>query len=110
VDVLFGSAAANAPLPGVAALLTGMGRDGADGLLRLRAAGWHTIAQDEATCVVKDGMPKAAVDRRAAVEVLPVQHIGASIVAKVNAHARAEVTRRAGGVEGPRSPGDTTSP
>ena len=61
MDVLFTSAAAHSPRLGVGVLLTGMGRDGAEGLLRLRAAGWHTIAQDEATSVVKDGMPKAAV-------------------------------------------------
>jgi chemotaxis response regulator CheB len=83
VDVLFASCAARAVRLGVAALLTGMGRDGAEGLLRLRATGWHTVAQDEATSVVKDGMPKAAVDKRAAVEVLPLQHIGETIAAKV---------------------------
>jgi two-component system response regulator WspF len=83
VDVLFCSAAAHSPRLGVGALLTGMGRDGAEGLMRLRAAGWHTIAQDEETSVVKDGMPKAAVSRGAAVEVLPLQHIGEAIVAKI---------------------------
>lgn len=88
VDVLFTSAAAHSSRLGVAALLTGMGRDGAEGLLRLRAAGWHTIAQDEATSVVKDGMPKAAVTRGAAVEVLPLQHIGDSAVAKIMALKR----------------------
>ena len=59
-----------------------MHTDGAEGLLRLRLAGWHTIAQDAATSVVY-GMPKAAVEKRAAVEVLPLQHIGESIVARV---------------------------
>jgi two-component system, chemotaxis family, response regulator WspF len=87
VDVLFTSAAAHAARPGVGALLTGMREDGAEGLLRLRSAGWHTIAQDEATCVVY-GMPKAAVAKGAAVEVLPLQHIGASIVAKIMAIKR----------------------
>lgn len=87
VDVLFTSAAAHAPRLGVAALLTGMGTDGAAGLLKLRGAGWHTIAQDEATCVVY-GMPKAAAERRAAVEVLAIRHIGPSIVAKVAALKR----------------------
>lgn len=86
VDVLFASAAGSAQT-GVAALLTGMGTDGAAGLLKLRAAGWHTIAQDEATSVVY-GMPKAAAEKQAAVEVLALQHIGASIVAKVNALKR----------------------
>jgi two-component system, chemotaxis family, response regulator WspF len=83
VDVLFASCAARAARSGAAALLTGMGRDGAEGLLRLRAAGWHTIAQDEATSVVKEGMPKAAVEKRAAMEVLPLQHIGETLAAKV---------------------------
>lgn len=87
VDVLFTSAATNAPRPGVAALLTGMGTDGAAGLLKLRSAGWHTVAQDEATSVVY-GMPKAAAEKRAAVEVLALEHIGASVVAKVNAQRR----------------------
>jgi two-component system, chemotaxis family, response regulator WspF len=88
VDVLFSSAAAHSPRLGVGVLLTGMGRDGAEGLFRLRAAGWHTIAQDEETSVVKDGMPKAAVSRGAAAEVLPVQHIGESVVAKILAMKR----------------------
>lgn len=87
VDVLFKSAAARCARPGVAALLTGMGSDGASGLLRLRQAGWHTIAQDQATCTVY-GMPKAAVEKGAAAEVLPLQHIGDSIVAKTLARAR----------------------
>ena len=88
VDVLFSSAAAHSPRLGVGVLLTGMGRDGAEGLLRLRSAGWHTIAQNEETSVVKDGMPKAAVSRGAAVEVLPLQHIGESVVAKILALKR----------------------
>jgi two-component system response regulator WspF len=88
VDVLFASAAAYGGRQGVAALLTGMGRDGAEGLYKLRTAGWHTIAQDEATSVVKDGMPRAAVARGAAVEVLPLPHIGDSIVARILAQER----------------------
>jgi two-component system response regulator WspF len=88
IDVLFTSTAAHGARPGVGVLLTGMGRDGAEGLLSLRAAGWHTIAQDESTCVVKDGMPKAAVAKGAAVEVLPLQHIGDSVVAKIMAQKR----------------------
>jgi two-component system response regulator WspF len=78
VDVLFGSLAARAPRPGVGVILTGMGTDGAEGLLRLRQVGWHTIAQDEATCVVY-GMPKAAVERKAACEVLPLGLIGPAV-------------------------------
>ena len=60
VDVFFRSVAERWPEPGVAALLTGMGRDGAAGLLALRRAGWLTIAQDEASSVIW-GMPGAAV-------------------------------------------------
>ena len=70
VDVFFASVAVHWPDPGVAALLTGMGRDGAAGLLTLRQAGWHTIAQDEATSVVW-GMPRAAAEIGAAAQVLP---------------------------------------
>ena len=83
VDVLFTSAGTVWPRTGVAVLLTGMGADGAEGLLRLRALGWHTIAQDESTCVVY-GMPKAAAEKRAAIETLPLPQIGPSVVAKVN--------------------------
>jgi two-component system chemotaxis response regulator CheB len=65
VDVLFRSCARNLGPHAVGALLTGMGADGAEGLLAMRAAGARTIAQDEATSVVY-GMPKEAVSRGAA--------------------------------------------
>jgi len=77
VDALFNSLADHAR-PGAAALLTGMGHDGARGLLRLRQAGWHTIAQDETSCAVY-GMPRAAVECGAVVQSLPVSTIGASL-------------------------------
>jgi two-component system chemotaxis response regulator CheB len=75
VDVLFESAAECAGPFVVAALLTGMGRDGAQGMKRLKAAGARTLAQDEQTCVIY-GMPKAAVelgvvDRQVSLEGLP---------------------------------------
>jgi chemotaxis response regulator CheB len=76
VDVFFESLVGQPR--GVAVLLTGMGRDGAQGLHALRHAGWHTIAQDEATSVVW-GMPGAAVALGAAVEVLPIQRIAQAI-------------------------------
>lgn len=79
VDVLFSSLADRVSRPGVAVLLTGMGADGARGLLRLRNAGWHTIAQDESTSIVF-GMPRAAVELKAAVEVLPLPRIGPTLV------------------------------
>jgi len=56
----------------VAVLLTGMGKDGAQGLAALRRAGWHTIAQDEKSSVVY-GMPAAAAELNAAVEILPLK-------------------------------------
>lgn len=59
-------------------LLTGMGSDGADGLLALRRAGHHTIAQDENSCIVY-GMPRAAAERDAATEILPLPRIADSI-------------------------------
>ena len=79
MDVLFSTAARHWPLPGIAALLTGMGRDGANGLADLRRAGWTTIAQDQATSVVW-GMPKAAFDLGAAEFVLPSSQIAAHIL------------------------------
>jgi two-component system, chemotaxis family, response regulator WspF len=78
VDVFFESVAQHWPMRGKAVLLTGMGRDGAKGMSLLKAKGWHTIAQDENTCVVY-GMPKAAVDLGAAVEVLPLTKIALAL-------------------------------
>jgi two-component system response regulator WspF len=75
VDAYFSSLARHCPHTGAAVLLTGMGKDGAAGLLELRQAGWYTIAQDEATSLVY-GMPRAAKELGAAVEVLPVGSIG----------------------------------
>jgi two-component system response regulator WspF len=76
VDVFFESLTAHCPRPGAAAVLTGMRDDGGRGLLRLRKAGWETVAQDRATCVVY-GMPKAAAELGAARSVLPLARIGA---------------------------------
>ena len=84
VDVLFESLARDGSLCGTAALLTGMGRDGARGLRCLRESGWHTIAQDEMTSVVW-GMPGTAVAMGAAVEVLPLGEIGRTICATATA-------------------------
>jgi two-component system response regulator WspF len=79
VDLFFESVARHWPEKGVAVLLTGMGRDGAKGLAALRRAGWHTIAQDEATSVVY-GMPKAAKELGAAVDILPIGGIAPAIL------------------------------
>jgi two-component system, chemotaxis family, response regulator WspF len=83
VDALFLSLA-RGPTRGAAALLTGMGRDGAAGLLSLRRAGWFTIAQDERSCVVH-GMPKAAAALGAAVVVRPRREIGAELRRRADA-------------------------
>ena len=71
------------PLVGV--LLTGMGADGAQGLLAMRRAGWPTIAQDEATSIVY-GMPKAAAKLNAASEILPIDGIAASVAYALDRH------------------------
>jgi two-component system response regulator WspF len=82
VDVLFKSVAAHWPSMGIAVLLTGMGRDGAEGMKMLHRVGWHTIAQDEATSVVY-GMPKAARDLGAASEILPIDRIANAILRRI---------------------------
>lgn len=74
VDVLFESVARSAGAQAAAALLTGMGDDGARGLLALRGAGALTLAQDEASSLIW-GMPGAAVALGAACEVLPLSQI-----------------------------------
>lgn len=79
VDVLFASLALPHLAPRVGVLLTGMGSDGADGLLAMRNAGAFTIAQDEATSVVY-GMPRAAARLNAATEILPLSAIARRVV------------------------------
>lgn len=80
VDVLFESLADNEALRCTGVLLTGMGRDGALGLLRLRQCGASTIAQDEASSIVY-GMPKEAVALGAAERVLSLPEIGPALAA-----------------------------
>ncbi|HOQ46898.1 MAG TPA: chemotaxis response regulator protein-glutamate methylesterase [Bryobacteraceae bacterium] len=80
VDVLFTSAAESAGANAVGVILTGMGADGARGLLKMRQAGAATIAQDEASCVVF-GMPREAIRLGAASRVVPLVRIPAAIVA-----------------------------
>jgi two-component system chemotaxis response regulator CheB len=79
VDVLFRSAAQNAGRNAMGILLTGMGDDGAKGLLEMRDAGAFTVAQDEASCVVF-GMPKEAIALGAADRILPLKRVPAEIV------------------------------
>jgi two-component system response regulator WspF len=78
VDVFFESVNKHWKGMAVGVLLTGMGRDGAAGLLALRQHGHHTIVQDQATSAVY-GMPKAAAEANAAVEILPLDKIGARL-------------------------------
>jgi two-component system chemotaxis response regulator CheB len=80
VDVLFDSVAQEYGPLAVACLLTGMGRDGAAGLLEVRRTGGFTIAQDESTSIVY-GMPREAVVLGAAEAVLPLNEIGPTLAA-----------------------------
>jgi two-component system chemotaxis response regulator CheB len=79
VDVLFRSVAKHAGRDALGIIMTGMGDDGANGLLEMRKAGATTVAQDEASCVVF-GMPKEAIARGAAMHVLPLNEIGAALL------------------------------
>jgi two-component system chemotaxis response regulator CheB len=79
VDVLFGAAAQACGPNAMGIILTGMGDDGAEGLLEFRRAGGYTVAQDEATSVVF-GMPKEAIARGAVDDVLPLERIAAAIL------------------------------
>lgn len=88
VDVLFESAAQAGGKNTVGVILTGMGRDGAAGLLALRQSGAPTIAQDEASCVVF-GMPREAIAVGGAAEVLPLDGIAARIMTLTEASGRA---------------------
>jgi two-component system response regulator WspF len=83
VDTFFRSVANHWPEKCVAVLLTGMGRDGAEGLALLRQAGWYTLAQDEATSIVY-GMPKAAKELGSAIEILPIEKIAPAIIRFLN--------------------------
>lgn len=86
VDVLFDSAVQVGAAPfATCAVLTGMGRDGADGLLKLKKAGAVTYAQDEATCVVY-GMPKACHDIGAADRMLPLDQVAGQLLYSFTKH------------------------
>ncbi|MEQ1633748.1 MAG: chemotaxis response regulator protein-glutamate methylesterase [Planctomycetota bacterium] len=95
VDVLFESVARKSGPNAIGVLLTGMGEDGARGLLQMREAGAHTIAQDEATSVVY-GMPRAAADLGAAVAILPLQNIARATLAALGTATPLGLTTPAG--------------
>ena len=86
-DELFASVAERAGAAGIGVLLTGMGEDGARGLLSLRTSGGMTMAQDEETCVVF-GMPRAAHRLGAVVKLVPLPQIANAIQRAVAAVAR----------------------
>ncbi len=79
VDVLFQSAAEAAGKNGIGVILTGMGKDGAEGLLALRRSGGRTLGQDEDSCVVY-GMPRAAFDRGAVEAEVPLDRMAQEIL------------------------------
>ncbi|ALK28996.1 chemotaxis response regulator protein-glutamate methylesterase 1 [Burkholderia plantarii] len=82
VDVLFRSAATHAGKNAIGVILTGMGRDGAAGLLEMKRAGAHTFAQDEASCVVF-GMPREAIALGGADEVVPLSEMSRRVLASM---------------------------
>lgn len=86
VDVLFNSVAESVGVNASGVILTGMGADGAKGLLAMKNAGAHTIGQDEATCVVY-GMPKEADKIGAVIDVVPLQDISNAIVNSIKGKA-----------------------
>ncbi|MCI5587820.1 MAG: chemotaxis response regulator protein-glutamate methylesterase [Lachnospiraceae bacterium] len=83
VDVLFKSVAKAAASDAVGVILTGMGSDGAKGLLAMRKAGAHTIGEDEKSCVVY-GMPKVAYDIGAVEHQCPLENVAAKIYSTLN--------------------------
>lgn len=88
VDVLFDSVAFHAGLNAVGVILTGMGKDGAAGMLRMKQAGAHNFAQDAATCVVF-GMPKEAIAAGGVDEIVPIQEMGRRVWAYLATHGGA---------------------
>ncbi|CAN7531312.1 protein-glutamate methylesterase/protein-glutamine glutaminase [Paraburkholderia sp. 22099] len=83
VDVLFRSAAQHAGKNAVGVILTGMGRDGAAGLLDMRKAGAYTLAQDEASCIVF-GMPREAIALGAADEIASLPEMSRRVMARLS--------------------------
>ncbi|HZV97861.1 MAG TPA: chemotaxis response regulator protein-glutamate methylesterase [Methylophilaceae bacterium] len=86
VEVLFDSAAATAGKNSIGVILTGMGKDGAAGMLRMREAGTYNFAQDEASCVVF-GMPKEAIAVGGVHEVAPLKELPGKVLAHLAANS-----------------------
>ncbi|MBI3637579.1 MAG: chemotaxis response regulator protein-glutamate methylesterase [Candidatus Rokubacteria bacterium] len=93
VDVLFQSAAAALGPNALGVIMTGMGHDGARGLLAMRQAGAHTVAQDEDSCVVF-GMPREAIALGAAERVVPLARIADAVLGFVRDREPAATARR----------------
>ena len=91
VDVLFRSAANYAGANAIGVILTGMGKDGAAGMLEMKHAGAHNFSQDEATCVVF-GMPREAIAVGAVDEIVPIHEMGSRVMAYLGSLGR-RVTR-----------------
>ena len=85
--MLFYSVAQACPRRAAGVILTGMGHDGAAGLLAMRQTGSLTFAQDEATSVVY-GMPRAAVELGAVVEQLPIDRLGRRVIDRIRERAQ----------------------
>jgi two-component system, chemotaxis family, protein-glutamate methylesterase/glutaminase len=92
VDVLFRSVASHVGANAVGAILTGMGGDGADGLLKMRQAGATTFGQDEQTCVIY-GMPKVAFEKGAVSRQLPLPEIGPALIRKIGTQTVGQASR-----------------
>jgi len=95
VDVLFGSVARSAGKNAVGVLLTGMGNDGAKGLLEMKQKGAYTLAQDEATSVVF-GMPREAIKIGAAHEVTSLPNIAQSVIQALQNERAKKINQQAG--------------
>ena len=85
VDVLFDSVATEVGKFSLAALLTGMGKDGAEGMKKIHDNGGFTVAQDEESCVVF-GMPRAAIALDAVNQVAALEDVGAALISGLKHH------------------------
>lgn len=83
VEVLFDSAAQHAGKNAIGVMLTGMGKDGAQGMLRMREAGAYNLAQDESSCIVF-GMPKEAIAAGGVHEIVPLHAMSQRVMARLD--------------------------